>query len=425
MAAREVDHLLIGGGIASAECARALRENGAGGRVLVVGREPLPPYHRPPASKGYLRGLEAKEDTYVHPESWWRENDVELMTRTSVAALDTEARVATIGQGEKIAYGSALVATGAMVRRLRCEGAGLDGIHYLRALANADTIARATQDAERVVMIGGSYIGCEVVASLTEMGRRCTIVMQESVTLERGFGRQVGRHVQDLLEAHGIDVVGDDEVERFTGPAGEGGEPGAVSAVVTKAGRELAADAVVAGVGALPDVMLARKAGLELGHSGGVRCDRYLETSAPGVYSAGDMCEYDSVLHGGPLRIEHEDVAATQGRTAGLNMLGAGRSYDTVPYFFCHLSDWASLEYVGPALTWDEEIVRGSIAGGAFSVWYLEHGAVRAVLSVGRPEDLDHGRSLIRSGEMLGDRGALADASKPLPSGGPNAIAAS
>jgi 3-phenylpropionate/trans-cinnamate dioxygenase ferredoxin reductase subunit len=392
---RRVDHLLIGGGIASATCAHTLREEGATGSILVVGRELDAPYHRPPVSKGYLQGLESRDDGLVRPAGWWEDAGVELLTRTSVAELDPAARRATLSTKDEVEFGTALVATGAMVRRLGVDGAQLEGIHYLRAPGNADALRRDIEDAERVVMVGGSYIGCEVAASLTTLGKRCTVVMLESDPLARHFGSVAGRYFRGVLEAHGVEVLGEEEVERFDG-AGE-----RVQAVITAGGRELPADAVVCGVGAIPDVMLARKAGLELGELGGVRCDERLETSAPGVFAAGDMCEYDSVLHGQVMRIEHEDHAERQGETVARNMLGAGVAHDVVPYFFSDLADWASLEYVGPALSWDQEIVRGSVDDGQFSVFYLDAGRVGGVLSVGRPDDLDEGRRLIASGEQV------------------------
>jgi 3-phenylpropionate/trans-cinnamate dioxygenase ferredoxin reductase subunit len=289
-----------------------------------------------------------------------------------------------------------------MVRRLNVEGTQLEGIHYLRTLGNADSIRADLADHERVVLVGGSYIGCEVAASLTELGKRCTIVMLETHTLERGFGRQAGRFFQAVLEQHGIEVIGEDEVERFEGE-------GRLSAVVTRAGRRIEADGAVIGVGAVPDLMLARKCGLELGELGGVRTDETLATSAPGVFAAGDICEYDSPVHGRPMRIEHEDVAAAQGRTAALNMLGRRTSHRTVPYFFSDLSDWASLEYVGPASAWDSEVVRGSIDDGSFSIWYLAGDRLVAMLSVGRGgAELDHARALIAGGQSI-DPAALGD----------------
>jgi 3-phenylpropionate/trans-cinnamate dioxygenase ferredoxin reductase subunit len=402
MTDRHVDHLLIGGGIASATCAKTLRDEGAEGSILLVGRELDAPYHRPPASKGYLQGQESREDALVHPAEWWDEAGVELLTRTSVLELDPAARTAKLSTKEEVSFGSALVATGAMVRRLNADGSQLEGIHYLRALGNADAIRRDAEAAEHVVCIGGSYIGTEVAASLTALGKRCTIVMLEDVTLERQFGPRAGRFFQQVLQDHGVEVIGGDELERFEG-SGE-----RVERVVTKGGRELRADVVVAGVGAIPDIMLARKSGLELGELGGVRCDERLQTPAEGIYVAGDICEYDSVIHGRVMRIEHEEVAAAQGATAARNMLGASVAHDVVPYFFSDLSDWSSMEYVGPALAWDDEIVRGSIDDGSFSMFYVEGSRLRATLSVGRPgSDLDEARALIVSGEPV-DPAALA-----------------
>lgn len=412
MADRHVDHLLIGGGLASANCARTLREEGAEGTILLVGREPEPPYNRPPVSKGYLQGAEARADTYFRPDEWWAEQSIELLTRTSVLKLDTDDRVAVLSTQEQVSFTTALIATGANVRLLRAEGAQLDGIHYLRALGNADAVRTDVDGRERVVLIGGSYIGTEVAASLTALGKRCTILMQEDVTFERSFGAAAGGYLQRVLEDHGIEVIGGDALGRFEGD----GER--VTAVVTESGRELPADAVVVGAGAVPDVMLARAAKLELGARGGIACSSRLETSAPGIYAAGDVCEYDSVVHGGPLRVEHWDVALNQGRAAALNMLGADRAYDVVPYFFSDLADWASLEYVGPASEWDQEVVRGTLDGGEFSVWYLQEGRVAACLSIGRSDDLEHARRLIVSGADAGDGSALGDLGTDLASVG-------
>jgi len=398
---RDVDILLIGGGIASATAAATLRAEGHEGSILVVGRELDPPYHRPPISKGYLAGRETREEALVHPAGWWEEQGVELLTRTSVLSLDPAVRSAKLSTKQEVGYGQALVATGAMVRRLSVDGAQLEGIHYLRALGNADTVRTDVEAVDRVVCVGGSYIGCEVAASLTERGKRVTILMQEAEPLDRPFGPVVGAHVRRVLEDHGVEIVGSDEVERFEADAGGG----RVGRVVTKGGRRLEAGAVVCGVGAQPDVMLARKSGLALGDLGGVRCDSRLRTSADGVFAAGDMCEYDSVLHGRVVRIEHEEVAAAQGATAARNMLGADVAHAVVPYFFSDLSDWAAMEYVGPAAAWDEEVVRGEPGAGPFSVWYLEGGHVRAMLSFDGGGDLDRARALIAAGGPVGAAG--------------------
>jgi 3-phenylpropionate/trans-cinnamate dioxygenase ferredoxin reductase subunit len=384
MADRHVDHLLIGGGIASATCAQALREGNATGSILLVGRELDPPYHRPPITKGYLGGAEGKDDALIALP-----DDVEVLTRTSVMALDPAAKTVTLSNKETVEYGTALLATGAMVRRLQIDGAQLEGVHYLRALANADALRRDAEGASRVVCVGGSYIGCESAATLTTLGQRVTVVLLEEEPMERAFGLEAGAWVRSVLEAHGVEVIASAEVERFEGEE-------RVERVVLAGGRVLDADLVVAGVGALPDVMLARKAGLEIGPHGGVVADAQLRAAgAEGLYVAGDIAEYESVIHGRTVRIEHEEAAAAQGRTAARNMLGAGGDHAEVPYFFSDLADWASLEYLGPAPAWEDEEVDGDVASGAFSITYRLGGRAVAFLSANGHGDLDAARELI------------------------------
>jgi 3-phenylpropionate/trans-cinnamate dioxygenase ferredoxin reductase subunit len=406
MSEREVDYLLIGGGLASANCARWLRESGAEGEILLVGREPDAPYNRPDCSKGYLRGEESREEPLFRPSGFWQEQRIELLTRTSVTVLDAQARTAKLSNKQEISFDKALIATGANVRRLNVPGCELEQIHYLRTLGNADAIREGVADAERVVLIGGSYIGCEVAASLTMMGKKATIVMQEQATLERGFGKEAGRFFQRLLEAHGVEVHGSDGLERFEGD-------GRLRKVVTTNGLELPADAVVIGAGVTPDVALAQRAGLQIGERGGVLCSSRLETSVPGIYAAGDIAEYDSPLHDGHVRIEHWDVAFNHGKTAALNMLGQDVAHEVVPYFYSVLADWGELEYVGPAYEWDDEIVRGSYLDGEFTTWYLRDGRVAAALTFGRSDDLNQARQLIAERRVL-DRSERDELANPL-----------
>ena len=198
MADRHVDFLLIGGGIAAANCARYLRESGADGSILLVGREPDLPYDRPPCSKEYLRGEQTRDDALFKPAEWYAEQEIEALTRCSAMKLDLEARRVKLSTREEVGFGQALVATGANVRRLNVPGAELEGIHYLRTLGNADAI-REDAAGKRVVLVGGSYIGTEVAASLTELGSSCTIVMIESLVLSRTFGELAGRFFHDRL----------------------------------------------------------------------------------------------------------------------------------------------------------------------------------------------------------------------------------
>src|ERR1700756_5472603 len=202
MSDRKVDYLLVGGGLAAANCARWLREEGGEGEILLVGREPDAPYNRPDCSKGYLRGEESREDPLFRPAEWWGEQQIELLTRTSVTGLDLQARTATLSSKEEVAFEKALIATGANVRRLNVDGCDLEQIFSLRTLGNSDSIREGVEDAEEVVMIGGSFIACEVAASLTMMGKNCTLVMQEERPFERAFGARVGSFFGELLEGH-------------------------------------------------------------------------------------------------------------------------------------------------------------------------------------------------------------------------------
>jgi 3-phenylpropionate/trans-cinnamate dioxygenase ferredoxin reductase subunit len=293
-----------------------------------------------------------------------------------------------------------------MVNILRVEGAELEGIHYLRAFGNSDAIREEARAAGRVVMVGGSFIGCEVAATLRAMGVDCSVVMMEDVTFENNFGAEAGGFFQRRLEEHGVEVIGGETVEAFEGD-------GRVQAVVTGSGRSIEGGMVVVGAGVRPDTMLAERAGLEVDN--GIVCDSRLETSAPGIFAAGDVCNYDSVIHGRRLRVEHWDVALQQGRHAARAMLGSDEPYRELPYFFSDLADWASLEYVGPAYEWDEVVFRGSVDDGQFSAWYLQDGRVKGALSVDRSEDLVHARRLIEDGvDVSGEKAALEDVAADL-----------
>ena len=357
----------------------------------------------PPSPRASSAARSRATEVLLGGEDWFSENDVELLTRTSAMKLDPEAHTVTLANKDVLKYGKLLLATGANVRRLRLDGCDLDGIHYLRALGNADHIRDDTASHQRVVLVGGSYIATEVAATLTALGRQCTLIMQEDVTLERTFGKTAGGYFQKALTDHGVTIHAGEDVERFEGE-------GRVGAVVTKNGTRVEADAVVVGVGVMPDVMLAQKAGLTIGERGGVKTDSRLQTSAPDVYAAGDIAEYESVVHGGAhMRIEHWDVAENQGKTAALNMLGNDQPHAVVPYFFSDLADWTWMEYVGPAYDWTEEIVRGSVEEGVFTVFYLDGDRLVAALTVGRSDDLELARELIASARAV-DREALAAA---------------
>ncbi|CAA9474053.1 MAG: Ferredoxin reductase [uncultured Solirubrobacteraceae bacterium] len=405
------DVLIVGAGPAGMACADELRARGHQGSVMLVGREADAPYHRPAVSKEYLRGSSSRDEVLLRPPDHWAATGVELLTRVSAMKLDPEARTVKLSDRREVSFGRLLLATGANVRRLRVDGAALDGIHYLRALANADGLRADLETARDVVIVGGSFLACEVAASLSAMGRASTVVMPEEAPLSEVFGARVGAYFAGLLGSHGVKLICGDGLGRLEPRAGAGeGDRPRVGRVVTESGVELDADLVVMATGAVPDVMLARAAGLELGETGGVRCTARLETSAPGIWAAGDMCEYASPLHGRPVRIEHWEVAAAQGRAVAASMLGQGRDFEEVPYFWSELADWCRVEYVGPSAPWDSEVVRGSLGDGDFTIFHLAGDRVVGALAVGREDDLVHAARLLHRRAGLGDRvSALGD----------------
>jgi 3-phenylpropionate/trans-cinnamate dioxygenase ferredoxin reductase component len=388
--------------MAAGNCARHLREEGADGEVVIVGREPDPPYNRPPLSKTYVRGEESRDDILFRPPEWYEEQKVEVMIRTSVTGLDLDARVATLSNKQEIAFGKLLLATGSNVHILHVDGAQLDGIHYLRTMRNSDALKEELEGAERIAVVGGSYIGTELAASFTKLGKQVALIMLEAVTHERFYGPEVGAYFQGVLEDHGVKVHGSQELERF-----EGGD-GRVHRLVTKSGLAVDCDFVVIGAGVHPELHLAEQVGLDIGK--GVLTDRYLETSAPGVFAAGDIAEYDSVVHGSRIRIEHWDVAFNHGKYAALNMLGKQQEYDVVPYFWSDLADWTSMEYVGPASDWDDVWWRGSRDEGKFTAWYIKDSKLAGALTVGRSDDLQAASRLMQEHtDLSGKRGLIED----------------
>ena len=341
------------------------------------------------------------------PDEWWDEQEIELMTRTSVMKLDAGERVAKLSTRDEVEFDKALLATGANVRRLRVDGADLEGIHYLRAFGNSDAIRADAEQAERVVLIGGSYIGTEVAASLTAAtAGKCTIVMQEDVTLERQFGPEVGGFFQ--RRARGARRS---RCTAATSSSASRAPTAASRKVVTKGGLELDCDMVVIGAGVMPDVTLARAAGLELGESGGVQVlvaagDLGARASTPRATSASTTAS----VHGRALRVEHWDVAFNQGKTAALNMLGRGVDHEVDAVLLL------GPRRLGLARVRRPRHGRGGhprLAGGR-----RVHGVLpatrmaargRAPLSVGRSDDLEHARRFIAERDAAGRRLPLAD----------------
>jgi 3-phenylpropionate/trans-cinnamate dioxygenase ferredoxin reductase component len=399
MAVRDVEFVIIGGGVAAAKAAEGLRAAGGDGPAVVLTAEPELPYERPPLSKEFLRGEAGREKTRTHDEAWYRDHDVEVLLATRASTLDPATRTVTTEVGDPLRYGRGLVlATGAQPNRLGLPGEELDGVYYLRTVDDSERLRAAISRAESMVVIGGGFIGAEVAASATQMDTRVTLLERGDTVWTRAVGPEMGRFFEAFLRDRGVHVRTRTGAERI-----EGGDQ--VEAVVLPDGSRLHADVVVIGVGVHPDTELATRAGLPVDN--GILVDGRLQ-AADGVWAAGDVANAEHPLFG-RIRIEHWAEALNQGLLAGRNLAGAGDRYDRVPYFFSDQFD-LSLSYLGHVREWDDLVVRGSqeVGDPRFVAWYLRDGTPRAALIVNDWDAEDPVREVIRRGDPVGP-GRLAD----------------
>ncbi|HEY0632861.1 MAG TPA: FAD-dependent oxidoreductase [Thermoleophilaceae bacterium] len=398
-------HVIVGAALAGAKAAEALREEGFEGRVVLIGAEPELPYERPPLSKEYLRGEAPREKARVHEEGFYEQHGIELRTGTTVTALDTGASEVELADGERLRYDRLLLATGAEPRRLSLPGADLDGVHYLRDLADADAIgARLAQGSGRVVVIGAGWIGSEVAASARVKGLDVAVVEMADVPLERVLGREVGEIYAGVHRQHGVDMRLGATLEAFEGA-------GRIERVKLAGGAAIDCDFVVVGIGVVPRTELAERAGLEVGD--GILVSKRLETSVAGVFAAGDVANAFHPFYGRKLRVEHWANALNQPATAARAMLGkAGASYERLPYFFSDQYD-VGMEYLGHASDWDEVVLRGDPSAPEFVAFWLKDGAVVAGMNVNVWDVGDPIRALIESRQQV-DVARLRDPDVPL-----------
>ena len=368
--------VIIGGGLAGGNAAATLREEGFRGRVVVISREPGVPFGRPPLSKTYLRSEETLDGWYVRPPGWYADHDVELLTGSRVAVIDTAARTVAFAEGQELSYQKLLLATGGQNRRLDVPGAQLPGIHQLRTVAECDAIKAEAAPNRRAVVVGMGFIGCEVAASLTQLGVRVTGILPGRVPLERVLGPEVGALVAAIHRANGVTVLSGEEVVGFDGDD-------RVAAVVTASGKRIECDFVVVGVGITVDI--PRVTGSPVALTRGVLADEWCRTSAPDVYAAGDVANQLHPLFG-RVRVEHYNNAEKQGVAAARSMLGSDARYDYVHTFWSDQYDH-KIEYVGHASTWDEFVVRGSTEDGRLIGFYLQGGLVQAAIGLDRGGD--------------------------------------
>ncbi|MGN6678276.1 MAG: NAD(P)/FAD-dependent oxidoreductase [Streptosporangiaceae bacterium] len=374
--ASERPFVIVGGGIAGGNAAAALREEGFTGRVILISQESAVPFGRPPLSKTYLRSEEDLEGWYVRPSGWYEAHDVELLTETRVAGLDLSAHNLVLDSGQELEYEKVLLATGGRNRRLQLPGSELPGVHYLRSVAECEVIKAEAAGHGRAVIVGMGFIGCEVAASLTQLGVRVTGILPGRIPLARALGDEIGGLLGDVHRAKGVELVSGEHVTAFEGTE-------RVQAVVTASGRRLPCDFVVVGVGITPVVPETSGSSLDLDN--GILADEQLRTSAPDVYAAGDVANHLHPLFG-RIRVEHFNNGERQGAAAAKSMLGSDAPYDYIHSFWSDQYEH-SIEYVGHAANWDEFVVRGSVDEAGLIGFYLQNGIVLAAVGFDRGGD--------------------------------------
>jgi 3-phenylpropionate/trans-cinnamate dioxygenase ferredoxin reductase subunit len=383
--------VIVGASLAGARAAEGLRTEGFEGQIVLIGHERHYPYERPPLSKGYLQGSEARDSIFVHEEGWYAEHGVDLRLGAGVTAIDRELRQLTLSTGETVGYDKLLLTTGATPTLLPVPGAGANGVQYLRSVDDSERLRETLSSASRVVIVGAGWIGLEVAAAARNAGVAAAVVSLEEQPLLSVLGPEVAPVFAELHREHGVDLRLGTEVDRILVSAD------AATGVRLADGTELPADAVIVGIGVAPAAELASAAGLEV--DGGVLTDAGLRTSDPDIYAAGDVARAYHPLVGTRLRVEHWANARHQPVAAARSMLGQDVAYDRLPYFFSDQYD-LGMEYTGyvPADGYDRVVFRGDVAKREFVAFWMSRGQVLAGMNVNIWDVTDDIRDLIRDG---------------------------
>lgn len=379
--------VIIGGGLASARAIKAYREAGGAGRIALVSRDSSVPYHRPPLSKRYLRGETDREGTLVEPESFYADQDVELLLeRTAERVLPGERRIELEG-GESLTYERLLLATGAWPRTLEVPGAGLDGVFTLRTLDDSTRIREAAGSTQRAVAVGGSFIGMETAASLRGLGLEVTLVEVAETLFPILDAPELSRGLADLYREREVELVLGDSVAAFRGD-------GRLEAVETKAGETIPADLAVVGIGVVPQTAFLEGSGIEVDN--GIVVDERFRTSAPDVWAAGDAARFHDPVFGRSRRIEHWSNANYQGTEVGKALAGEDARYDSVSTFFTEVFG-VTIKVFGDTSKTDRRTFEGSLAEGRVLGLYFEgEGLAGAVLSGQDDETEERLKAVIR-----------------------------
>ena len=371
--------VIIGGGMAGGTAAATLREDGFGGPVVIISAEPGLPFGRPPLSKTYLRSEENLDGWYTEPVDWYRAHDVELLTESAVTVVDATAHSLVLASGRELEYQKILIATGGRNRQLRIPGAELPGIYYLRTVAECDAIKREAVAGRRAVVVGMGFIGCEVAASLTQLGVGVTAVYPSRDPLDRVLGQQIGALIGAIHRSKGVRLLPGAQVAAFEGTE-------RLAAAVTADGERIGCDFAVVGVGIEPDVPAFP--GSSVSQENGILVNELCRTSAADIYAAGDVANH---LHPvlGRVRVEHYNSAGHHGAAAARSMLGSAAPFDYIHNFWSEQYEH-TLQYVGHATKWDDFAVRGNLEERKAVGFYLLAGVVRAAIGFDRGGDPEY-----------------------------------
>ncbi|HWH60653.1 MAG TPA: FAD-dependent oxidoreductase [Terriglobales bacterium] len=362
--------LIVGGGAAGLAAADMLRRQGYGGPLRIISADSAPPCDRPNLSKDFLAGTAPADWIPLRPPEWYSERKIDLVLNSRATSLDTRQKTVGTDDGKTYGYGTLLLATGAEPVRLPLEGSASLQTFYLRSFADSQAIVAKATSGKQAVVVGASFIGLEVAASLRARDVKVHVVAPDQIPMEKILGKQVGSFVRSLHESHGVVFHLGETVKGIEG-----------SNVLLSGGQTLQADFLVLGVGVRPSVSLAEQSGLKMDR--GIAVDEYLETSAPGVFAAGDAARWPDPHTCEQIRVEHWVVAERQGQTAAKNMLGLRERFDAVPFFWSQHYD-VQINYIGHAEKWDTIELDGDIEKRDCSISYKRNGRTRAFVTIFR-----------------------------------------